>query len=296
VTGFTESTNFPTVNPIQGSLTNVAGSISYAFLAELNFNSSTATLTLVYSTYLGGSPDNASEAVAIDSSGNAYLAGYTGSTAFPTANPLQATNKTGGGVGGITAFVAKISPVTIPPALSFTAPVVYFSAGSLGFGGQSGTLPLTVSNLGQASLSLVSATPSGTPFSIAQIACTNGASSLPITLPSGGACVFSVSYAAPVSGTASGTLVFVDNAPWSNLGNTASASNFTQSLPLTGAGASAPPPPPPSNTVSVPVNETITAVDTPVVAATLPCWPWTPRWRSTPMGVSISGTRRGPSR
>ncbi|OYV78460.1 MAG: hypothetical protein B7Z73_19760, partial [Planctomycetia bacterium 21-64-5] len=46
--------------------------------------------------------------IAVDGSGDAYVTGYTGSTNFPTSNPLQATN------GGVyDAFVAKISAALI---------------------------------------------------------------------------------------------------------------------------------------------------------------------------------------
>ena len=42
----------------------------------------------------------------MDSAGNAYVTGYTESTNFPTASPLQATNSGGNG----DAFVAKLNP------------------------------------------------------------------------------------------------------------------------------------------------------------------------------------------
>src|SRR5262249_56442835 len=68
---------------------------------------------LIYSTYLGGpgfpSPfghdnrDDYGYAIAVDSSGNAYVAGSTGG-GFPTQNALQATYG-----GGTDAFVAKIN-------------------------------------------------------------------------------------------------------------------------------------------------------------------------------------------
>jgi Beta-propeller repeat len=59
---------------------------------------------LVYSTYLGGSGDDFGQGVAVDGSGNAYVTGYTFSTNFPTANPLQASFG-----GGEDAFVTKIN-------------------------------------------------------------------------------------------------------------------------------------------------------------------------------------------
>jgi hypothetical protein len=48
--------------------------------------------SLVYSTYLGGSGDDAGAGIAVDSSGNAYIVGITFSTDFPTtAGALQTT-------------------------------------------------------------------------------------------------------------------------------------------------------------------------------------------------------------
>jgi hypothetical protein len=60
---------------------------------------------LVYSTYLGGSGDEEARGIALDSAGNAYVTGYTGSTDFPTANPLQ--DVYGGGFSD--AFVTKLN-------------------------------------------------------------------------------------------------------------------------------------------------------------------------------------------
>jgi hypothetical protein len=64
---------------------------------------------LVYSTYLGGNVADIANAIAVDAAGNAYVAGWTYSTDFPTQNPLQAALK-----GGLCdAFVAKIGKVNI---------------------------------------------------------------------------------------------------------------------------------------------------------------------------------------
>jgi hypothetical protein len=98
VTGSTNSTNFPTTNPLQAS----NGGGKDTFVTKIN----AAGLALVYSTYLGGSGDDAGAGIAVDGAGNAYVTGYTNSTNFPTANPLQASN--GGGING-DAFVTKIN-------------------------------------------------------------------------------------------------------------------------------------------------------------------------------------------
>lgn len=60
---------------------------------------------LTYSTFLGGSGADDATAVAVDSQGNAYVAGGTYSSNFPTQGPLQ-----GARAGGQDAFVSKLSP------------------------------------------------------------------------------------------------------------------------------------------------------------------------------------------
>ena len=70
-----------------------------AFLTKLN---ATGT-ALLYSTMLGGTATDRGSGVAIDSSGNAYLAGFASSQDFPTVNAFQ--NSPG---GSFDAFVAKI--------------------------------------------------------------------------------------------------------------------------------------------------------------------------------------------
>ncbi|OGG43600.1 MAG: hypothetical protein A3F84_24070 [Candidatus Handelsmanbacteria bacterium RIFCSPLOWO2_12_FULL_64_10] len=98
VTGQTNSTNFPTASPLQASN---GGGVYDAFVTKLN----AAGSTLTYSTYLGGSGEDRGIAIAVDGSGSAYLTGYTASTNFPTASPLQATY--GGGTDD--AFVSKLN-------------------------------------------------------------------------------------------------------------------------------------------------------------------------------------------
>ena len=80
-----------------------------AFVTKLNADGS----ALVYSTYLGGSGneypvilelDTARFGIAVDGSGNAYVAGRTDSTDFPVVNALYDTNRG----GGYDAFVTKL--------------------------------------------------------------------------------------------------------------------------------------------------------------------------------------------
>jgi photosystem II stability/assembly factor-like uncharacterized protein len=59
----------------------------------------------VYSTYLGGAGPEQGLAIAADSSGNAYVTGVTGSSNFPTMNPIQPNHA--GFVGD--AFVTKFN-------------------------------------------------------------------------------------------------------------------------------------------------------------------------------------------
>jgi Beta-propeller repeat/HYDIN/CFA65/VesB-like, Ig-like domain len=97
LTGFTQSTDFPTSS---GALQTAAGGNGDAFVTKLSADGS----TLVYSTYLGGSGADFGQGIAVDSSGSAYVAGSTQSVDFPTAHPLQASNR-----GGTDAFLAKLS-------------------------------------------------------------------------------------------------------------------------------------------------------------------------------------------
>jgi hypothetical protein len=104
VTGQTMSTNFPVVQPSQatcGGGTTSACLQGDAFVTVLN----PAGSALSFSTYLGGAGSEEGNGIAVDSSGNAYVTGDTASSAFPTANPFQATFKG----GRHDAFLAKIT-------------------------------------------------------------------------------------------------------------------------------------------------------------------------------------------
>ena len=98
VSGLTSSTNLPTASPIQASN---GGGLTDAYITKLNADGS----ALVYSTYLGGTgAESGYVALALDSSGNAYVTGHTTSTDFPTASPIQGSN------GGLwDAFITKVN-------------------------------------------------------------------------------------------------------------------------------------------------------------------------------------------
>jgi hypothetical protein len=97
VTGYTHSTDFHTVNAIQPT---PPGGVMDAFVTKINADGS----ALVYSTYLGGSDADGGTDIAVDSSGNAYVAGWTWSDDFPTVNAIQSTNH-----GQSDAFVTEIN-------------------------------------------------------------------------------------------------------------------------------------------------------------------------------------------
>lgn len=109
VSGWTQSGNFPTVNAIQ----SVKNGTQDAFIAKL----SPGGTSLVYSTYLGGSDQDEAALVALDTSGNAYITGRTGSANFPTANAMQGTT---GGSNDV--IVVKIADNPSPTPTTTSAP------------------------------------------------------------------------------------------------------------------------------------------------------------------------------
>ena len=107
IAGWTFSTNFPTTNGFQ---TSFGGRIFDGFLTKIN----AAGSAVVYSTFLGGTTYDVANAVAVDGSNNAYVAGYTFSANFPTKAAYQSTITSGTCGSGSNssncadAFVAKI--------------------------------------------------------------------------------------------------------------------------------------------------------------------------------------------
>ena len=98
ITGTTNSSNFPTVNPIQST----RGGLDDAFVSRLNASGS----ALTYSTYLGGTNDETSNGVKLDPSGNIYVIGHTNSPDFPLVSPIVPVLLSG---GSIDVFVTKLN-------------------------------------------------------------------------------------------------------------------------------------------------------------------------------------------
>lgn len=107
LTGQTNSTDFPTANAIQPNLDTSAGASEGGFNVDAFVTALNATGSgLIYSTYLGGADNDGGAGIAVDASSSTYIAGFTNSSNFPTANALQPSLRAGS-VGS--AFVTKIA-------------------------------------------------------------------------------------------------------------------------------------------------------------------------------------------
>ena len=67
--GGTDSTNFPTANAFQPALNQNRPYADDAFVTKLSADGA----SFLFSTYLGGSDNDSAQAIALDSSGNAYI-------------------------------------------------------------------------------------------------------------------------------------------------------------------------------------------------------------------------------
>ena len=106
VAGDTPSTNFPTT---PGAFrTTFCGGVWDGFVTKLHFGG----VGLAWSSYLGGSDSDAIDGIAVDASGNAYVAGWTTSTNFPVSAGAPQTVIAGAG----DVFVARFGPdgTTLP--------------------------------------------------------------------------------------------------------------------------------------------------------------------------------------
>ena len=114
VGGYTNSDDFHHKNAYQDSrdASNCSGCLD-SFITKVN-TGTTGGNSLLFSTYLGGSGDDAAFGLAVDSSGNVFLAGATSTPAsgvtkaFPLANPLQTTKSGTTDVNDYDGFVSEL--------------------------------------------------------------------------------------------------------------------------------------------------------------------------------------------
>ncbi|MFY9562255.1 MAG: SBBP repeat-containing protein [Terriglobales bacterium] len=126
-------TNFPILNAQQACLDQAPAVTACdlnqtaldAFVAKINPNRA-GTVGLIYSTYLGGSLDDAGLGIAVDAANNAYVTGKTlsGDWTPPTSPGAFQTGFAGTGVNIHDAFIAKIGN---PTGSSPTYPLTYFT-------------------------------------------------------------------------------------------------------------------------------------------------------------------------
>ncbi len=102
LTGMTASADFPAMSNL--TTKNLSDPLN-CFVTKLNATGS----ALVYSTLIGGSQADGCSSVGVDSTGNAYVVGATGSTDFPLVNAVQ-TFSPSAATGGASAFISKLSP------------------------------------------------------------------------------------------------------------------------------------------------------------------------------------------
>ena len=184
VTGYGASNYFPTIQSIEQTFQKDSYSASNnpSFLVRLDPNG-----TPTFSTLFGSNFSSvASTAVAVDGSGNAYIAGASGGADFPFLNPAVGDVRATGGL-----FIAKISPSASGPVLSLSPR----AAGPVELRDLS-TSPLTINNITTSS-------------NISIYGGTCGSSLLP-----GGACTLIWAPANPLT-FGSGTITVSSNAPGS---------------------------------------------------------------------------------
>ena len=86
LTGTTESTDFPQINPIKKACSKGCGNgLGDAFVIKINSAGSAAA----YSSLLGGDHDDEGTAIAVNTLGSVYVTGFTKSPNFPSLRPIR---------------------------------------------------------------------------------------------------------------------------------------------------------------------------------------------------------------
>jgi hypothetical protein len=215
VAGSTASSTFPTTSSaLQRSL---IGS-SAAFLARLNERGS----ALSYSTLLSGSRLDAANAVAVDRSGNVYVAGNTESKNFPVSHALRGTLD-----GQGSAFVAKFALQTAAGGfMSFSPNPLSFN--NIAFGTTSSAQTSTLTNTSTTSTFTISSIAlGGTNSADFALQTPSGACAVNLVLAAnGGSCTITATFTPRASGGENATVTVGSDAV-----------NSPQQLFLQGTGA-----------------------------------------------------------
>jgi Beta-propeller repeat/HYDIN/CFA65/VesB-like, Ig-like domain len=227
VIGFTQSSDFPTLSPVQSLLGGSGGGscgttlCADAFVAQVNSNGT----ALNYSTYLGGNGADFGWGIALGPSSIPYMTGYTASTNFPAiAGAYQGS--LAGGAGNV--FVAKLAPNDLPN-IAIIPQKIYFGSQTVNV--RSSVQTVTIINAGTATLNIqgiimapVSSTTgvtTATDFSVDTGNCIGN-------LVAGGAsCTLNVAFTPSATGSETGQISITDN-----------AANSPQTITLTGDGVS----------------------------------------------------------
>ncbi len=153
--------------------------------------------TLLFSTFVGGSADEFPGGMALDSSGNIYIAGYTDSLDFPVMSGAEQNTYPG---GSYDAFVAKIS-TDVAPAVAISPWSIQFPDTQIGSSSQASIALLR--NMGSAPLTISNITVTGD-FSETDN-CSSG-------VASASNCTLSVTFTPTQAGSESGSITVEDNA------------------------------------------------------------------------------------
>ena len=228
--------HFPTtadaLQPSCGLIKNTSACSPDAFLAEFDPNGA-----LLYSSFLGGSLEDFAVGIALDSSGNPFVVGYTNSGDFPTTQGAYKTTIPGSN----DVFASKFVFVTT------SAPSAeYSNTGPIDFGAvdvnSSGTQQLVLTNAGTSpfTISAISFSGSSTAFSVTNAVC-NGVADFPfsssVSLGGGQSCTFTLQFAPTFFGSGQAELLTIlDTATGSNA-SPAPPGSTGQSFLLLGDGA-----------------------------------------------------------